>query len=61
MDELSADDLRGTAFAANLRRAFVTPAEGDLPSMFVVLLDRLGEVQPAAEGPKPADPRRPDA
>ncbi len=46
MDELSADNLRGAAFAANLRRAFVTPAEGDLPSRFLVLLDRLSEVQP---------------
>ena len=55
MDELSADELRGTAFAANLRRAFVTPAEGNLPSRFVMLLDRLGEVKP------PADRRRLDA
>jgi hypothetical protein len=55
MDELSADNLRGMAFAANLRRAFVIPAEGVLPSRFLVLLDRLGKVQP------PADRRRLDS
>ena len=56
MDELSADNLRGTAFAANLRRAFVTPAEGVLPSSFLVLLDRLGEVKlPAPTGPRRLD------
>jgi len=58
MDELSADNLRGAAFAANLRRAFVTPAEGDLPSRFLVLLDRLSEVQPQAAMPRPCDPHR---
>jgi len=45
MDELTADGLRGSAFAANLRRAFGTPVQGDLPDRFAVLLDRLSEVQ----------------
>ena len=53
MDELSTDELRSRAFAANLRRAFGTPVEGGLPSNFVVLLQRLSEVQP----PFPPQPR----
>ncbi|EYD78126.1 hypothetical protein Rumeso_00275 [Rubellimicrobium mesophilum DSM 19309] len=57
MDELSADELRGTAFAANLRRAFGAPVEGDLPTRFAVLLDRLGEVQ-SPQRPRHADPHR---
>jgi hypothetical protein len=49
MDELSTDELRNAAFAANLRRAFGAPVDKDLPSSFAVLLDRLSEVQiPAA-------------
>jgi hypothetical protein len=60
MDELSADELRGAAFAANLRRAFGTPVEGDLPLRFAVLLDRLSEVKPPPE-PRRADPNRLDA
>lgn len=60
MDELSAEELRGTAFAANLRRAFGAPVEGELPSRFMVLLNRLGEVQPPPE-PRRADPLRLDA
>ena len=54
MDELSADELRGAAFAANLRRAFGAPAGGDVPDRFTVLLNRLSEVQP------PSWPRRTD-
>jgi hypothetical protein len=57
MDELSADDLRGAAFAANLRRALGTPVEGSLPLRFAVLLDRLSEVQTLPE-PLRADPKR---
>ena len=53
MDELSTDDLRSTAFAANLRRAFGAPVEGDMPSPFAMLLNRLSEVQP----PPPSRPR----
>ena len=53
MDELSTQDLRGTAFAANLRRAFGAPVKGDMPSSFAVLLNRLSEVQP----PAPLRPR----
>lgn len=49
MDELSTDELRNAAFAANLRRAFGAPVEKDLPSSFAVLLHRLGEVQIPAE------------
>jgi hypothetical protein len=55
MDELSTEELRGAAFAANLRRAFGTPVEGDLPGDFAVLLNRLGEVSaPAATRPRDA-------
>jgi hypothetical protein len=54
MDELSADELRGSAFAVNLRRAFGAPVGGDVPDRFAVLLDRLSEVQP------PPRPRRTD-
>ena len=60
MDKLSAEELCGTAFAANLRRAFGAPVEGELPSRFVVLLNRLSEVQPPPE-PRRADPLRLDA
>ena len=60
MDELSADELRGTAFAANLRRAFGAPAEGELPPRFVMLLDRLSEV-PASPQTRRTDPHRLDA
>ncbi|TNC73858.1 hypothetical protein [Rubellimicrobium roseum] len=45
MDELSTHELRGAAFAANLRRAFGAPVEGDMPASFATLLSRLGEVQ----------------
>jgi hypothetical protein len=58
MDELSADELRGAAFAANLRRAFGTPAKGDLPQRFLVLLDRLGEIQSPPEPAAPVVPKR---
>lgn len=61
MDQLSADDLRGTAFAANLRRAFSTPAEGVLPPSFLMVLDRLGEVKSPVAAPRPADSRRLEA
>jgi hypothetical protein len=61
MDELSADDLRGTAFAANLRRAFATPAEGALPLRFLMLLDRLSEVKLPVAGSRPAASRRLEA
>ena len=46
MDELSTDDVRSRAFAANLRQAFGAPVEGSLPTDFAVLLQRLSEVQP---------------
>jgi hypothetical protein len=46
MDELSTQELRGAAFAVNLRRAFGAPVEGQLPSNFEMLLERLGEVRP---------------
>lgn len=49
MDELTTHDLRGTAFAANLRRAFGAPVAGDVPPDFAVLLDRLGAVRPNPE------------
>lgn len=62
MDELSADELRGAAFAASLRRAYGAPVEAQLPSRFAVLLDRLSEVQPRRETePRRADPHRLDA
>lgn len=57
MDELSTDELRNAAFAANLRRAFGGPVEKDMPSSFAVLLDRLSEVQPPA-APRARDPYR---
>lgn len=60
MDELSTEELRGAAFAANLRRAFGAPVEGDLPATFSVLLDRLSEVRPPP-GPGHGDQRRLDA
>ena len=46
MDELSTDDLRSKAFAANLRKAFGAPVQGSLPTNFAELLERLSEVQP---------------
>ena len=61
MDELSAEELRGAAFATNLRRAFGAPVEGELPSRFMVLLDRLSEVRSPAAEPVQDDPRRLDA
>jgi hypothetical protein len=57
MDELSTDDLRSTAFAANLRRAFGAPVEGDMPSPFDGLLKRLSEIQPPPSS-RPRDPIR---
>ena len=45
MDELSTQELRGAAFAVNLRRAFGAPIEGQLPSNFETLLERLAEVR----------------
>ena len=57
MDELSTDELRNAAFAANLRRAFGAPVEKDLPSSFAVLLHRLGEVQ-VPPAPRPRDSHR---
>jgi hypothetical protein len=45
MDELSTDDLRSRAFAANLRKAFGAPVQGSLPANFAVLLQRLSDVQ----------------
>ena len=58
MDELSTHELRGAAFEANLRRAFGAPVEGDLPTAFAVLLDRLSEVQPPAPPPQRHDANR---
>ena len=51
-------ELRSAAFTANLRRAFGTPAEGDVPSRFAVLLDRLSEVQPPPAPISRRDPYR---
>jgi hypothetical protein len=45
MDELSAEEARGAAVAANLRRAFGAPDAGPLPQGFASLLRRLGEVE----------------
>ena len=54
MDELSIQELRSAAFAANLRRAFAAPPAADeLPSPFAALLQRLGEVQTS----RPSSPR----
>ncbi|WP_210527417.1 hypothetical protein [Rubellimicrobium arenae] len=53
MDELSTFELRGAAFAGNLRRAFGAPVEGQLPTEFSHLLKRLSEV-----APPPAPERR---
>ena len=44
MDELSTQELRGTAFAANLRRAFGAPVREEIPQTFAVLLHRLSEI-----------------
>jgi hypothetical protein len=44
MDELTTQELRGTAFAANLRRAFGAPVGGDIPAEFATLLERLSGV-----------------
>ena len=44
MDELSTQELRGTAFAANLRRAFGAPVREDIPATFATLLHRLSEI-----------------
>jgi hypothetical protein len=60
MDELSTQELRGKAFAANLRRAFQAPGDSDLPPAFAVLLDRLGKVAPPSP-PRPRDPHRLDS
>jgi hypothetical protein len=57
MDELSTQDMRGAAFAVNLRRAFGAPVEGELPSTFESLLHRLGEVRPPQASRQP-DPHR---
>jgi hypothetical protein len=57
MDELSTHELRGAAFAANLRRAFGAPVEGELPAAFVVLLDRLSEVRPLPAPRRREQPR----
>lgn len=58
MDELSTDELRSAAFAANLRRAFAAPLDGDLPSPFAVLLSRLSEVQPPPPNSRSCGPYR---
>jgi hypothetical protein len=52
MDELSTHELRGTAFAANLRRAFGAPVEGDCRPTSPTLLERLSAVQPAVSRPR---------
>jgi hypothetical protein len=43
MEEMSPDELRGAATAANLRRAFGGPVQDDLPPAFASLLARLGQ------------------
>jgi hypothetical protein len=57
MDELSTQELRGAAFAVNLRRALGAPVEGNLPSTFESLLQRLGEVQPPRGSRQPESQR----
>ncbi len=57
MDDLPEDQLRGAAFAANLRRAFGAPVQDGLPQRFAVLLDRLSEVKTPSM-PKRAEPHR---
>jgi hypothetical protein len=55
MDELTTQELRGTAFAANLRRAFGTPMGGEVPPDFAVLLERLSAVQIPGEPDRPRE------
>lgn len=52
MDDVSAQDLRGAAFASNLRQAFGAPVRDELPLRFKALLDRLGECDLAPPPPK---------
>lgn len=44
MDELSTQELRGSAFASNLRRAFGAPVREEIPPTFSLLLHRLSEI-----------------
>jgi hypothetical protein len=55
MDELTTQELRGTAFAANLRRAFGAPVGGDTPPDFAALLDRLSAVRAVGEWDRPRE------